>query len=149
MRGNKLNRKGLIIKYFLVLSGILYMQFASSQKAAPDSTRYKTVVAGPQYGTSSFHQWKWGRHYRKEWATPVLVPVLILDTVSGGLTPYQAGGGRQSKNLRLRDAQGREWVLRSIDKTFTGALPEIFHNTFVEKIANDQVSIAHPYVAKN
>ena len=147
MRGNKLNRKGLIIKYFLVLSGILYMQFASSQKAAPDSTRYKTVVAGPQYGTSSFHQWKWGRHYRKEWATPVLVPVLILDTVSGGLTPYQAGGGRQSKNLRLRDAQGREWVLRSIDKTFTGALPEIFHNTFVEKIANDQVSIAHPYAA--
>ena len=147
MRGNKLNRKGLIIKYFLVLSGILYMQFASSQKAASDSTRYKTVVAGPQYGTSSFHQWKWGRHYRKEWATPVLVPVLILDTVSGGLTPYQAGGGRQSKNLRLRDAQGREWVLRSIDKTFTGALPEIFHNTFVEKIANDQVSIAHPYAA--
>jgi hypothetical protein len=70
-----------------------------------------------------------------------------LDTAFGGLNPYQAGGGRQSKSLRLKDAQNREWVLRSIDKSYTGALPEIFHNTFVEKIANDQVSIAHPYSA--
>ena len=143
-----LNRKDLSGKYILVLCCALYMHCAYTQNLSPtDSTRYKTVVAGRQYGTSSFHQWKWGKHYRKEWTTPVLVPLLILDTVSGGLTPYEAGGGRQSKNLRLRDAQGREYVLRSIDKTFSGALPEIYQNTFVEKIANDQVSIAHPYSA--
>lgn len=119
-----------------------------SQKTTPAETAgFKTVIAGKQYGTSSFHQWKWGKHYRKEWTTPVLVPMLNLDTVSGGLVPYEAGGGRQSKSLRLKDAQGREYVLRSIDKTFAGALPEIYRNTFIEKIANDQVSIAHPYSA--
>jgi hypothetical protein len=112
-----------------------------------DTTRYQTVIAGEQYKASLFHQWKWGKHYRKEWTTPVQVPLLMLDTVSGGLTAYDAGGGRQSKSLHLKDAQGREYVLRSIDKTFTGALPEIYQNTFVEKIANDQVSIAHPYSA--
>ncbi len=105
------------------------------------------VKAGPQYGTSSFHQWKWGKHYRKEWVTPVRVPFLNLDTIGGGLIPYEAGGGRQSKSLRLRNGQGKEYVLRSIDKSFSGALPEIFQNTFIESISNDQVSIANPYAA--
>jgi hypothetical protein len=140
------NRKILSIKkYTLFLSCILFTSLSfSQQNLSPD---FKLVIAGKQYGTSSFHQWKWGKHYRKEWTTPVGVPVLILDTVAGGLTPYEAGGGRQSKSLRLRDPQGREYVLRSVDKSFKGALPEIYQNTFIEKIANDQVSIAHPYSA--
>lgn len=107
----------------------------------------KTVIAGEQYGKTKFHQWLWGRHYRKEWITPVNFISLDLDSVDGGLTAYESGGGRQSKNLRLKNPQGREYVLRSIDKTFAGALPEIYRKTFVEKIVNDQVSIAHPYSA--
>lgn len=107
----------------------------------------KVVVAGPQYLTSKKHQRKWGKSYRQEWATPVQVKVVQLDTLAGGLTPYQAGGGRQSRSLRLHDANGREYVLRSIDKTYTKALPEVTRGTFIEKIANDQVSIAHPYAA--
>jgi hypothetical protein len=100
------NRKILSIKkYTLFLSCILFTSLSfSQQNLSPD---FKLVIAGKQYGTSSFHQWKWGKHYRKEWTTPVGVPVLILDTVAGGLTPYEAGGGRQSKSLRLRDPQGR------------------------------------------
>jgi hypothetical protein len=133
---------------FLFCSFLFFDITVSAQQIkSTDTALYKTVIAGKQYGTSRFHQWRWGRHYRKEWTTPVQVPVLILDTVSGGLTPYQSGGGRQSKTLRLRDTANREYVLRSIDKTFGGALPEIYQNTFVEKIANDQVSIAHPYSA--
>lgn len=107
----------------------------------------KTVVAGPQYETRPFHQWLWGSHYRKEWNTPVTVKVLMLDTVAGGLVAYEEGGGRQSKSLKLKNAQGKEFVIRSIDKSYTKALPEIYQNTFVEKIANDQVSIAHPFAA--
>ena len=75
------------------------------------------------------------------------VKISYLDTMSGGLTPYQEGGGRQSKTIRLWDQNKKEYVLRSIDKTFGGALPEIFLKSFVEKIFNDQVSIAHPYAA--
>lgn len=107
----------------------------------------KTVIAGPQYGRNSFHQWLWGKHYRKEWTTPVVIKILSLDSVSGGLTAYEAGGGRQSKSLKLKDPQGKEWVLRSIDKSFGKALPEIYRETFVEGIIDDQVSIGHPYSA--
>ncbi len=105
------------------------------------------VVAGKQYNTSKGQQSRWGKHYRKEWATPVNVKIVMLDTLAGGLTPYEKAGGRQSKSLRLKDTNGREYVLRSIDKTFSQALPDIVKATFIEKIANDQVSIAHPYSA--
>ena len=113
-------------------------------KVSNDSL-YKIVIAGPQYNTDPSHQKRWGTHYRKEWATPVKVRIVKLDTLAGGLIPYERGGGRQSKTLRLRDAQGREYVLRSIDKSFGGALPEIYQGTFIESIIDDQVSIAHPY----
>lgn len=148
MNKTPLNSIALMITWrtaFFIL--IFFGNKALAQKDTPDTVRFKTVVAGSQYGTSPSHQKMWGKHYRKEWVTPVLVPSLLLDTVSGGLIPYQSGGGRQSKSLRLRDSQKREYVLRSIDKTFTRALPEIFQNTFIERIANDQVSIAHPYSA--
>ncbi|MEO6251909.1 MAG: ShlB/FhaC/HecB family hemolysin secretion/activation protein [Ferruginibacter sp.] len=105
------------------------------------------VVAGKQYYTGNFHQKLWGKHYRKEWNTPVSFSVVMLDTLAGGLTPYEAGGGRQSKSLRLKDVNGKEYVLRSIDKTFGRALPEIVQGSFIEKIADDQVSIGHPYSA--
>ena len=75
------------------------------------------------------------------------VKVVMLDTLAGGVKPYEEGGGRQSRTLRLRNNKGKEFVLRSIDKTFGKALPEIAHGTFIEQIANDQVSIGHPYAA--
>ncbi|MEO7305948.1 MAG: ShlB/FhaC/HecB family hemolysin secretion/activation protein [Ferruginibacter sp.] len=116
---------------------------AQTKKTGPTIT----VVAGKQYYTGNFHQKLWGKHYRKEWNTPINFRVVMLDTLAGGLTPYEAGGGRQSKSLRLKDISGKEYVLRSIDKTFGKALPEIIQGSFIEKIADDQVSIAHPYSA--
>lgn len=112
------------------------------------SSQQITLPAGPQYGRSSFHQLLWGKHYRKEWITPVTVSHFFLDTAMGGLKPYQGGGGRQSKTLRLHDTAGREYVLRSIDKTFGNALPKTFQKTFIEKLINDQVSLGHPYGAQ-
>lgn len=111
-----------------------------------DSTRV-TVVPGPQYNRSRFHNFLWGKHYRKEWSTPVSIQKFYLDTAAGGLTPYEAGGSRQTKSLKLHDENKREYVLRSIDKTFGGALPDIVRGTFIERIADDQVSIAHPFSA--
>ncbi len=108
---------------------------------------HKVVIAGKKYNKSSFHNWIWGSHYRKEWATPVKINIINLDSVYGGLTPVEKGGGRQTKTLRLEDKNGKQYVLRSIDKTYKKALPEIFSKTFVETVANDQVSIAHPYAS--
>ncbi|MEO7444221.1 MAG: ShlB/FhaC/HecB family hemolysin secretion/activation protein, partial [Ferruginibacter sp.] len=123
---------------------LLSVPAAAQQK---DSAHYKTLPASSNYIKSDGYQRRWGTHYRTEWQTPVTFPIAILDTLAGGLTPYQAGGGRQSKSLRLHDKNNREYVLRSIDKSFGKALPDIAQGTFIEDIANDQVTIAHPYAA--
>ncbi|MGZ5134353.1 MAG: hypothetical protein ACXWCG_04355 [Flavitalea sp.] len=139
-----------VIFCFLVFSDLRGQDSLGKESTSTKSTSTigtKTVMAGPQYGKSSFHQWLWGKHYRKEWTTPVTIPIINLDSVDGGLTAYESGGGRQTKTLRLKNPAGREYVLRSIDKTFGKALPQIYEGTFVEKIINDQVSIAHPYSA--
>jgi hypothetical protein len=103
------------------------------------------VVPGPKFKRSGYHNFFWGKHYREEWTTPVKVPKFYLDTAAGGLTPYAKGGGRQSKTLRLRNKKNKEYVLRSIDKDFGRALPEIAQGTFLSRIAKDQGSIGHPF----
>jgi hypothetical protein len=130
----------------LVVAGGLLLLCNYSYSQIPDSSSI-VIKAGPQYKRSGFHNFFWGRHYRKEWDTRVRVPMIMLDTAAGGLAPYESGGSRQTKSLKLRDKNGREYVLRSIDKTLAGALPDNFRGTFIENIINDQVSVAHPYSA--
>ncbi|HUQ67321.1 MAG TPA: hypothetical protein VM101_14255 [Flavitalea sp.] len=125
----------------LIVPGV--QRVFSQQK---DSTSV-LVVPGPEYKKSSIHNFLWGKHYRDEWTTPVRINKIFLDTANGGLTPYESGGSRQTKSLKLHDKDKREYVLRSINKTFGGALPEVFRETFVESIINDEVSIAHPFAA--
>jgi len=115
--------------------------------AQTDTSQYIITEASKNYERRTSYQKKWGSHYRKEWSTPVKFKIVNLDTLAGGLNPYESGGGRQSKSLRLRDKDGKEYVLRSIDKNFGKALPEIYHGTFIESIINDQVTIGHPYAA--
>ena len=91
----------------------------------------RIVVAGPEYSRSRLHTWAWGKHYRPEWATPIRADLINLDTMAGGLKPYQAGGGRQSKSLRLRNPQQKEYVMRTVRKSFGNALPDEFKGTFV------------------
>lgn len=131
--------KCLLTFSFSFLSVILFAQ--------TDTSQYIISEASKNYERRTSYQKKWGEHYRKEWSTPVKHKIAMLDTLAGGLKPYESGGGRQSKSLRLRDKDGREYVLRSIDKSFGKALPEIYQGTFIESIINDQVTIGHPYAA--
>ncbi|MBL7697400.1 MAG: hypothetical protein JNK79_04560 [Chitinophagaceae bacterium] len=118
-----------------------------AQKAQRRDAAQQTVIAGPQYKRSSVHNFLWGKHYRKEWSTPVTIRNFYLDTARGGLIPYETGGSRQTTSLKLHDGRDREYVLRSLDKRYSAALPELYRNTFIESLTNDQVSIAHPYGA--
>lgn len=147
MRGYQRNSLNMVRRFLLSSCTILLFLSGHGQDRLDSANSPKTVIAGKQYGTSSFHQWLWGKHYRKEWIAPVKVPTISLDSIDGGLVAYEAGGGVQTQTLKLRNPQGKEYVLRSIDKSFGKALPEIYHKTFIEKIVNDQVSIAHPYSA--
>lgn len=133
-----------LTKFILVLVlSVGYVIYSFAQQAG------ETIIkaAGPQYKRSPFYQSLWGYNYRREWATPVSFPILRLDTIFGGLKPEKEGGGHQSKSLHLKSKSGKEYVIRSVDKTLRVVIPKIFYNTFIEDIANDEISISHPYAA--
>lgn len=88
-----------------------------------------------------------GKNYRDEWVTPVKVPVFNLNTEQGGFTIEEAGGGRQTSNLRLKDKQGKEWVLRSVDKSVKKSMTPQLRNTMIEMLMQDLISASHPYAA--
>ncbi len=104
-------------------------------------------MAGKEYQKSRFYQSLWGKHYRKEWTTPVSVKIALLDTLAGGVIPYAINGDPQNRSVKLRDKNNKEYILRSINKSFSALLPEVAKGSIVEEVTNDQVSIAHPYAA--
>ena len=125
---------------------IISAGFAQSDTGVVEGKTIK-VAAGPEYKRSSFYQWLWGTNYRKEWTTPVTFPVTKMDTLRGGIIKYKVGGGHQSKSLHLKSKDDKEYALRSVDKTLDVLLPKIFHHTFVQHIANDEISMSNPYGA--
>lgn len=131
-----------------VLLSVIFSVTATAQTDS-DHALEKTIkmAAGPEYKRSSFYQWLWGANYRKEWTTPVTFPVAKLDTLRGGIVKYKTGGGHQSKSLHLKNKEDKEYALRSVNKTLDVLLPKIFHHTFVQHLANDEISMSHPYGA--
>ncbi len=88
-----------------------------------------------------------GTHYRDAWTAEIKAPVLLLDETEGGLKPIKKGGGLQTKSLRLKNEEGHQFVLRSINKDVRRVVPKYFDDTFAEDIIQDQVTNAHPYAA--
>ncbi len=131
--------------FFLIVLILSITGFAQTNLA--DSGQYVTVTAGAEYDRSRLHEWLLGKNRRDEWSTPVQVPVVLLDTLYGGIVPYETGGGGESKSLRLKSAAGKEYALRSINKSRIATMPLLLKNTFVGTIAQDAVSMSHPYAA--
>jgi hypothetical protein len=122
----------------LTLLGILLTGIATAQDTI--------IQAKPEYNTvGRGHRKIFGENYRKEWAAPTQVPVIKIS--EKGLTPSELGGGKQTKSLRLKDAQGREWTLRSIEKNPVVLLPEPLRQTFAADWLQDAMSSEHPYAA--
>ena len=119
---------------------------SSPPQWAADSATVR-LAAGPQYSRGAVWRFFWGTHYRRIWATPVTVPVLRLATAHGGLLPLQAGGSYQSHTLRLRAATGRQYVLRSVDKNASAALPAGWRRKLLGGLMKDQTSVTQPYGA--
>ncbi|OOQ57812.1 BamA/TamA family outer membrane protein [Mucilaginibacter pedocola] len=118
---------------------------AQSGSGFPDSI---TVSIRPRYDKAGgLHRWLFGRNYRNEWATQVKLPLIRASAVAGGLRPVREGGGMQSTSLRLTDAGGQGWVIRSIEKSPDRILPEQLRQTFVLDWFDDAMSSQHPYGA--
>jgi hypothetical protein len=104
---------------------------------APASSQYKKA--------GSLKRFFNGDNYRAEWSTPVNLKVFNVNKEKGGFTIEGMGGGKQTRSLQLKDKQGREWALRTIDKDPSAAIPENFRQSFASNIVQDLISAAHPY----
>ncbi|MFD1872821.1 hypothetical protein [Hymenobacter bucti] len=91
-----------------------------------------------------------GPHHRAVWAAPVRVPVFRLasaDKAAGAFKPTKLGGGFQSTSLTLEAADGRPYVLRSLDKDPAPILPKPYRKTFITNALRDGTSAGNPYGA--
>jgi Omp85 superfamily domain len=112
--------------------------------AQSDTANWALVAPGPDYEASGMWRFFFGGDYRDLWTTPTKVEILNLQTYAGGLTPVRAGGGQQTKSLRLRAPDGRQFNFRSVDKDPSAVLPPDLRGTFADDIVQDQIGSAHP-----
>ena len=97
----------------------------------------------------------WGERYRKYYGTKVSAPTVLLDTLFGGLVPVKKGGGHQSKSLRLRDKDGKEYVMRALRKSAELYLQSMvfqdnyllddLKETYTQELLEDFYTGSHPY----
>ncbi|WP_185154336.1 BamA/TamA family outer membrane protein [Fulvivirga sp. M361] len=103
--------------------------------------------ASAQYKAGKLKKKLLGTNYRDVWLQENKVPVFDIGNEHGGLEIVQRGGGMQTKSLRLEAENGKQYVLRSIEKYAAGAVPAMFQNTFAVDLVQDQISASHPYGA--
>ena len=136
----------LIIAMYVLCQGGIYAQLSIPSDNVDLILDSVKVPASTRYAPASFLRKIFtGKNYRKEWSTPVTLPVLDLEKT--GLAIVKMGGGMQTKSLRLVDKQGREWALRTVDKFAEGAVPPGLRNTLAEKVVQDMISASYPYAA--
>lgn len=112
----------------------------------PKSDYPKTITTN---ATDRYGKWRFlrGKFYREAWRQDVEAPLLWLDEVAGGLKPIQQGGGFQTNSLRLENADGVQYVLRSVNKNVEKIVPPPLRNTVVQSIIQDGIAASHPYGA--
>src|SRR5690606_6475548 len=98
------------------------------------------IAPGRHYQRSGFHEFFFGSHYRDIWSTPVKMNLFDIGEEKGGLKVLRLGGSMQTLNLRLKNNEGKEYVLRSIDKDQSKALPKYAKNKITSFIIRDQTS---------
>lgn len=114
-----------------------------------------SVYTKEEIDKSGFFKAIWGERYRKYYGTEVTAPTVNLDTLMGGLEPVKKGGGHQSKSLRLRHKDGREFVMRALRKSAELYLQSMafqdqyvlddLKETYTQELLEDFYTGSHPY----
>ncbi|MBO6584733.1 MAG: BamA/TamA family outer membrane protein [Gracilimonas sp.] len=111
-----------------------------------DST--KVAAANHDYdGKNGLFEFFIGAHNRKYWSVEHEFPVFDITEVEDGLTPVRTGGKGQSTTIHLEREDGRDFVLRSVDKEAGRIWDEELKKTIARDLAQDQFSIINPYSA--
>lgn len=114
-----------------------------------------SIYSKEETNKSKTYKTLWGKRYRQAFSTKVKAATVYLDTLFGGLTPVRKGGGHQSKSLRLKDKEGREYVMRALRKNALQYLQSVafkdqyiegqFEDTFTQNLLLDVFTGSHPY----
>jgi hypothetical protein len=153
----------LTTRLFIPLLGLHVAAFAqsaapaaapkSSAKPAPATVATAapgdslTGPASDRYRRGAIGRFFFGTHYRPTWEMPVTVPTFRPDKLFGGLRAVKEGGSMQTLNLRMVAPDGHQYVLRSVDKDLTRALPEKKRAGMQAQTLQDQTSAVNPYGA--
>lgn len=111
--------------------------------------RDSTIVLAPEpaYAAGWLREFLAGSNHRDVWATPVEVPYFDIGNEHGGLKAVKRGGGLQSVTIRLEADDGKQYVLRSINKDGRRYLPEEVQYTIAAPVSQDFLSYSHPHGA--
>lgn len=156
-----------IVNYYANENGEEKLLFTHEVISKPEQTQNLTynpnfsekvsaqVYTNEMTTKSGVHKFLLGDLYRDYYSKPIQANVLDLTKYKGGVTPVRAGGGHQSKSLRLVDADGKEYVMRAVKKSATRFLQAVafkdqyvakdFENTYTEGFLLDFYTSTNPY----
>lgn len=127
----------------------------NNYKISHPSTASASIYSAEEIDKTGFFKTLWGERYRKYYGTEVTAPTVNLDTLFGGLKPVRKGGGHQSKSLRLRHENGKEYVMRAMRKVSELYLQSMvfqqqyvmddLQDTFLQEFLQDFYTGSHPY----
>lgn len=146
------NKKSLFVTEVLAQDQISHSK--SYPKTFPEEVQ-ASIFNEDEIDKSKFFRTLWGERYRKYYGTEVRAPTVDLDTLYGGLRPIRRGGGNQSKSLRLRHKNGKEYVMRALRKVSELYLQAMvfqeqyvvddLQDTFLQQFLLDFYTGSHPY----
>ncbi len=130
--------------------------FSTLQENFPQVTKAQ-VYTDEMVDKTNFYKYVWGDHYRNIYGKEVAAKTVLLDTLYGGLKVMRAGGGHQTRSLRLEDKDGKTYNMRALKKSAVQFLQTViikdkiiendFINTIPEDLILDFYTAAHPYGA--
>lgn len=132
--------------------------FDMEQLVENDSAFAKASIYNPDdTEVSGAYESVWGTKYRDLYGMKVKVPVAHLDTLYGGLEVVRAGGGHQTRALRLQTKDGKEYNIRALRKSAVqflqtavfkeNTIVEDFEDTGAQDLILDFYTAGHPYAA--
>ncbi len=134
-----------ILPALAVFLNLCLLDRSYSQIEADWFSEYKTIVPGKNYEAGVLHEFFFGAHWRDIWVTPVKVGVINPAKYGGGLIPMEKGGGLQTKALKFKGGDGKEYKFRSLDKDPKKTLPSELQESIAKDVIQDQISSSNPY----
>ncbi|WP_178988373.1 hypothetical protein [Winogradskyella schleiferi] len=160
-----MSKRSLIISVFLILLVVvfsIYWSVSSTDKITSKSILYNidnietanfrvydSVELSPSdlYKADDMKKMIQGEQYRAAWSAKVKVPIVFLDTLKGGMTMVEEGGGKQTHSLEMLGEDGISYTLRSVNKDPKKLIPEFLKTLNLENIVVDGISAQHPFAA--